>query len=228
MTERKHYLELRGTLSAKYTIPISILILIIVALFYYNTSYLPSVQSQHKQPNYLEQHMNQIVIQAETPDNVTNIPRYCLSTNSSIACDYHWHIHLDILINQSSYIVIPDLLGHIDYSEYNLYAVHTHDNSGILHIECCSPLENITFTLGDIFSLWGYPVFNSLNCLTYHNQPVLVYVDGHLWNSKTQGPISKIPLLEHEEIAITVGTNPVPANSVPSEYVFHRDFRSLT
>jgi hypothetical protein len=211
-------------LPAKYTLPIAILILIIAVFYYYNTSYLPSVQAQEKQPKYLEQHMTQILIGANTPGSLTNIPHYCLAVNASTPCNYHWHVHLDILVNQTNYVVIPNLLGHIDNSTYNLYAIHTHDYSGIIHLECCSPPGNVTFTLGDVFAVWGYPVFDSADCLNYHNQPVLVYVGGHLWNTSSSGEISNVPLLEHEEIAITIGTNPVPPREVPSQYDFPSGF----
>jgi hypothetical protein len=224
--KRKHRRDYarRGVLPAKYTLSVAVLILIILILYYYNTTYLPNVQAQEKQPKYLEQHMNQIMIGANTPSTLTNIPHYCLAVNVSTACNYHWHIHLDILVNQSSYVVIPNLLGHIDNSTYNLSAIHTHDYSGIIHIECCSPSQNVTFYLGDVFAVWGYPVFDSTDCLTYHGQPVSVYIDGHIWNTSSSGAISNVPILEHEEIAITIGTNPVPASQVPSEYNFPQGF----
>jgi hypothetical protein len=212
-----------GFFSASYSsIPIAILVLVILGLYYYNTSYLPSLQREERTPQYVERGMSQIFIAADTPDNLTStIPHFCDATNTT--CDYHWHVHLDILVNRTSYVLIPSLLGHINNSQYDLYAIHTHDYSGIIHIECCIPHENVTFTLGDLFDEWGYPLFDSSDCLIFHNQPVSVYVDGEM-RTDDSTPISGIKLEQHEEIAILIGTNTLSPSQVPAVYDFPAGF----
>jgi hypothetical protein len=197
-------------LTASYFIPITALLTIIGLLFYYNTFYLPDQQAQGG--------LTQIKIPSETPPNLTYIPGYCLAPSD---CVYHWHVHLDILVNQSSYVVVPSSLGHINGSQNDLYAIHTHDYSGIVHIECCRPHENLTFSLGELFQVWGYPKFDSTYCLTFHGQPVTVYVNGQKWPSTS---VAQVPLLQHEEIAVVIGTDPPPSTSIPSSYSFPQGF----
>jgi hypothetical protein len=156
--------------------------------------------------------LRQILVLGNAPDNLSDVPHYC---DYFIGCAYHWHVHLDIFVNSASYIPVPANLGHINNSTSNLYAIHAHDYSGIVHLECCSPSANQVFTLGQIFEVWGYPNFDSNDCLNYSNQAVSVYVDGNLWSS---GPIASIPLKNHLEIAVVIGSAPPPP--IPSTYAF--------
>jgi hypothetical protein len=70
-----------------------------------------------------------------------------------IRCDstehfnFHYHSHLDIFINGFSYLV-PGGIG-IKPPDC-IYWLHTHDSSGIIHIE--SP-QNYTFKLGQFFDI---------------------------------------------------------------------------
>lgn len=193
---------------------IIVLILIISGLFVYNTyDHAPRSGSNDSQSG-----LAQIVIPANTPADLPNIPHYCDQVNSSAACNYHWHIHLDIFVNSSSYVVIPNELGHINNQEYDLYAIHTHDYSGIVHIECCSPPEDAHFTLGDIFVVWGYPAFDSSDCLVFHGQQVRVYVNGTETGTTA---LSSIPLSNHDEIVVTIG---VSHPNIPSSYDFPPGF----
>ncbi|MHB1908959.1 MAG: hypothetical protein ACYCQJ_08840 [Nitrososphaerales archaeon] len=192
-----------------YVIPIAVLILIIAGLAFYNNYYIPAQEAASSHDTGLEQ----IQIPALTPSNLTNIPHYCDTTG----CNYHWHVHLDIYVNSSSYVVIPNELGHIGNQQYDLYAIHTHDYSGIIHIECCDPNQQTIFTLGNLFEVWGYPVFDSRDCLIYHGLPVAVYVNG----VEAQSPLANVQLTNHVEIAITIGYSH-PA--IPSSYTFPPGF----
>jgi hypothetical protein len=159
--------------------------------------------------------LSQIIIAANTPVSLYNIPHYCGTPQT--CGEYHWHLHLDIFVNNTAYVVIPSNLGHINNSEYNLYAIHTHDYSGIIHIECCTPKVNQTFTLGQIFEIWGYPILDNLDCLTYHGVPVSVYVDGR----QVQGDFASIPLTNHLEVVILIGSS---HPTIPSNYTFPNGF----
>ena len=67
----------------------------------------------------------------------------CEAMESTI---FHIHVHLDIFINgQNS--TVPALIG---ITNSCFYWLHTHDDTGIIHIE--SPV-NKTFTLGQFFDI---------------------------------------------------------------------------
>ena len=158
--------------------------------------------------------LSAINIATQTPSltQLTAVPEFCDQPNPQLDCGgYHWHDHLDIYVGNSSYVVIPADLGHTGNT---LFAIHTHDTTGIIHLECCTPHNNQTFTLGDIFAVWGYPTFNATDCLTYHGQTVTVYVGG----VKQNGNFSNITLTNHLEIAVVIGAK--PTSSIPTSYNF--------
>ena len=123
---------------------------------------------------------------------------------------FHIHAHLDIIIN-GQYFLVPAQTG-ITNSCY--YWLHTHDETGVIHIE--SPV-NRDFTLGQFFDIWNKK-FNNNQIFDYvanGNSPLNVYVNG------TKVPIGAnyrdIKLNAHEEIAIVYGT---PPSTIPSRYIF--------
>jgi len=129
-----------------------------------------------------------------TSDN----PAYPVIDN--IACQsmeqlaYHIHAHLSIYINGQPF-ALPAQIGIApDASCY--YWLHTHDTSGIVHIE--SP-TNTTYPLKTFFKLWednfsslGYP--SQLNT----TDGWTVYVDGKLYT----GDFHNIQLVSHELITM--------------------------
>lgn len=88
---------------------------------------------------------------------------------------YHEHAHLSILVRGKS-IPLPNTIGHRDASQC-LYWLHTHDSSGILHIE--AP-HRIVPTLGTFFDVWGQPLSQTRvwKFETGSGQSMKVYVDG--------------------------------------------------
>ncbi len=85
---------------------------------------------------------------------------------------YHTHAHLSIYINGQN-ILLPAQIG---ITNTCIYWLHTHDASGIIHIE--SP-QNTIFTLGTFFQLWR----EQFPQLQYQNQLSStagwqVYIDG--------------------------------------------------
>ena len=89
--------------------------------------------------------------------------------------------------------------------------MHTHDDTGVIHIE--SP-ENRTFTLGQFFHIWG-ETFSNNQIFDNNNNTLSVYVNGKKVDSKTD--YRKIPLNERDEIAIIYDK---PPDSIPSSYKF--------
>ena len=88
----------------------------------------------------------------------------------------HIHTHLDIFINGKQ-LNVPSQIG-IKPHERCLYWMHTHDDSGIIHIE--SP-EKRDFTLGQFFDIWNEKFNNTqiLNNTVNGNNALSVYVNGH-------------------------------------------------
>jgi len=65
----------------------------------------------------------------------------------------HVHTHLTILDGDDP-VTVPGDIGHSDRRRFAAQ-LHTHDTSGILHVE--SPTRR-TFTLGEFFDEWGVPL----------------------------------------------------------------------
>jgi len=128
---------------------------------------------------------------------------------SGIKCDktehfnFHYHAHLDIFINGFPYLV-PAGIG-IRPPDC-IYWLHTHDVSGIIHVE--SP-ENRTFSLGQFFDMWGKK-FNNSQIFDFtvdmsQNKTLAVYVNG---TAVTDVQYRDIPIFNHEDITIVYGTPP--------------------
>jgi hypothetical protein len=128
----------------------------------------------------------------------------------------HIHMHLDIFINDKEFIV-PSDIGFVPSN--CLYWMHTHDDTGVIHIE--SP-ENRTFTLGQFFHIWGETfsnnqIFDNIVGNNDNSSNTLnVYVNGKKMVSGID--YRQIPLNEYDEIAIVYGKLP---EYIPSTYEFH-------
>lgn len=119
---------------------------------------------------------------------------------------YHIHLHLSLWVNGEQ-IAIPAGLGFKDPIEQNgivvdgicLYELHTHDASGILHVEAPEPRA---YTLGQVFRVWGRPL-ESDNVAGFAG-PVTVYVNG----APFDGDPRALVLAAHQQIALVVGAPP--------------------
>ena len=81
------------------------------------------------------------------------------------------------------------------------YLLQTHTDDGIIHIE--SPVQR-TFTLGDLFAIWGQPLSSSQAASA--TGPVIAYVNGE----RSSGDPSQITLQAHELIQLDVGDETPP------------------
>lgn len=127
----------------------------------------------------------------------------------------HIHAHLSVFY-KGEQLAIPYGIGIIKPFRVvrgfveggkGYYWLHTHDATGILHIE--SP-NNRAYTLGNFFDIWGKP-------LDQHNVAGLkgriwAYVDGRIF----LGKIRDIVLKEHGQITLEVGKPIVK----PPVYIF--------
>ncbi len=127
----------------------------------------------------------------------------------------HYHAHLDILASGAK-VRVPGGIGMViaNGQESGISVVHTHDTSGIIHIE--SP-TNSPYVLGQVFTQWGVSLATgTLGGLIDGNGNVLrVLVDGRAF----EGDPATIVLKAHQEIALWYGPTTASPN-VPHQYRF--------
>ncbi|KEO81911.1 hypothetical protein [Tumebacillus flagellatus] len=110
----------------------------------------------------------------------------------------HNHAHLAIF-NNGQRVEVPANIGILPGNNC-MYWLHTHDNTGELHIE--SPVSR-DFTLGNFFDIWKQPL-DQTHVLSYSNgSPLKVYVDGKPFD----GDPRTIQLKSHTMITLEVGPN---------------------
>jgi hypothetical protein len=134
------------------------------------------------------------------------------------ALTLHIHQHLDVFVNGKP-TTVPVGIG--IYDGQFITEIHTHSKgaegiagnpnqpSGVIHVE--SPTKT-TYTLGQFFGVWG--VRFTPDCVGGYCQeltPWKLYVNGKLHT----GDPTKIPLKEHDEYALVIGT---PPKSIPSKF----------
>jgi hypothetical protein len=123
----------------------------------------------------------------------------------------HIHVHLDIYVDGKT-VTVPADIG-IPPSG-GITPVHTHDATGIIHIE--SPDAHATYTLGQLFNIWGVKLTdNSIGGYNDNSsQKLTVYSNGNIVND----PIN-LTFKAHEEIVITYGSSQQQP-SIPNTYQF--------
>jgi hypothetical protein len=136
-----------------------------------------------------------------------------IQCNAAEQLVFHNHAHLDLFINGQPY-TIPSQVGIVPGK--CIYWLHTHDDSGVIHIE--SPVTR-NFTLGQFFDIWkkkfsNVQIFDNIANAT---NTMSIYVNG----TKTNGNIDyrNTNLNEHDQIAIVFGR---PPPKIPSTYDFQK------
>jgi hypothetical protein len=118
----------------------------------------------------------------------------------------HIHQHLDVYANDKK-VTVPALIG-IDSAAGFLTELHTHDATGIVHVE--SPTKS-SYTLGQFFGEWGVKLTST--CLGRYCGKLNWWVNG----TKLTGNPAQLVLKSHQEIVISAG--PPPFNP-PKSYKF--------
>jgi hypothetical protein len=139
------------------------------------------------------------------PDRLDAVGVHALDAEGEVL---HIHQHLDIYVNGKQ-IAVPANIG--IYDGQFLTELHTHDTSGIMHVE--APVAE-NFTLGQFFGVWGVRL--NADCVGGYCQqvtPWTVYVDGQAYS----GDPATLVLKPHQEIAFVIGT---PPKKIPSSYKF--------
>jgi hypothetical protein len=111
----------------------------------------------------------------------------------------HYHAHLALLANGRS-VKVPALIG-IDLQHQCLYWLHTHDATGVMHIE--SP-DTRTYTLGEFFDVWGQPL-SATQAASLHGK-LKVFVGRQRVNENPRNVVLK----PHELITIEEGRTVTP------------------
>jgi NAD(P)-dependent dehydrogenase (short-subunit alcohol dehydrogenase family) len=124
----------------------------------------------------------------------------------------HIHTHLDVLVNGAP-VTVPANIG-IDMSRRAISPLHTHDASGVIHIE--SPVRR-PFSLGEFFSEWlvSLSADNTGGLRAGDGKVVRVFVNG----AQQGGNPGAIMLRTHDEVAVVYGMAR-PDETIPSKYDF--------
>ena len=121
--------------------------------------------------------------------------------------EYHVHAHLAIYVNGDQ-VAVPASVG---LSNQCIYWLHTHDASGLIHIEAPSQQG---FTLAQFFAVWGQTLSAGqlMSYKTDSGHQIQAYVNGQPWT----GDPAAIPLDAHAVIVLEYGP-PFPA---PQPFAF--------
>ena len=112
----------------------------------------------------------------DLPDH-WDIESVCLSSHTNDIT--HYHANVEIIIDGDNYL-IPNNLGIQDENcPDGMRGIHTHDDTGKLHIETPSEMDA---TLGSFFNIWGES-FDEDEILGNHENSdyeIVMYVNGVL------------------------------------------------
>lgn len=131
---------------------------------------------------------------------------------------FHHHVQLSLFVNGQQ-IALPKGTGmknpghnQFIYHAACFYFLHTHDQTGIIHIE---PRTDTTYTLKNYFAVWGMPL--DANGFAGYSGPVAVYINGTLQPGMDPNTVTLTPF---EEITLVIGTPPdwIPAYIFPAGY----------
>ena len=152
-----------------------------------------------------------------------------ISCDPTMSDNYHVHAYIAVYVNGVHY-ALPDTIGmkHPQleppdgFTKYAhcFYDIHTHDASGILHVESTDPnhvpITGTIYTTQNLFDVWGITV-NSTQVGQFTG-PVEVYTSGQVYRggpgngviyrsmyTQWMGDPNTIPIYSHEVIFLLVG-----------------------
>ncbi len=140
---------------------------------------------------------------------------------ANIRCDQgeqtavHYHAHLSIFYRGTP-VTIPAQVGIPNNSCF--YWLHTHDDTGVIHIEAPSGSAHRQFTVGDFFKVWRQPL-SSKQVATINlsgSDQMKVWVDGKPYS----GDPSKVVLKSHTQVVVEIGP---PFQDPPPSFTFPAD-----
>jgi hypothetical protein len=110
---------------------------------------------------------------------------------------FHIHALLHVFVDGKP-VPVPSQIG-IDQADQYLAPLHTHDSSGIVHMESAVQTQ---FTLGEFFAVWGVR-FTDSQLGAYKNgggKTLQVYVDG----KRIKDPVNYV-MKRHDSIVVGYG-----------------------
>jgi hypothetical protein len=152
--------------------------------------------------------------------------------------DYHIHVFLGIVYN-GKLIAVPHAVGMVNpgaqvdgwtNSADCFYEIHTHDSSGIVHVEVAQliPLTSVYYHLRDIFDVWGVPYGKDF--LGPFKGPVHIFVGNVPLRQLTVSSylpytksISFLGLRSHEVIWYEIGKQYFGASQLP-QVTFYMEY----
>jgi hypothetical protein len=148
-----------------------------------------------------------------TPPNITDRVAAAGLSLGPMGTAQHFHVHLDVSVNGRTVPVAANI--GVDPPTGMMSGLHTHDTSGIVHVEAAHDEER--FTLGQLFSEWDVHLSRTQigGLSTSGHRTLIAYVEG----VKRVGDPARIVLRDRQEIALVYG----PAASsypAPSHYDF--------
>ncbi|WP_321798340.1 hypothetical protein [Caballeronia sp. J97] len=123
---------------------------------------------------------------------------------AGMAETFHVHAHVAIF-KDGQWLAFPKNVGILSQCNYE---THTHDNTGIIHIETPN-LKN--FTLGQVFDIWGQPL-SSTNVAGITGN-IVVYINDNGDVRRYTGDPRNIPLTSLRDITFQIGT---PLTTLPT------------
>jgi hypothetical protein len=131
-----------------------------------------------------------------------------LTASAEMASVNHYHVHIRLVIDGHD-VPVPAQIG-LDAQNQVYSAVHTHDESGVIHIE--STDASFRATLYDAFDMWG--VYLSPRCVGGYCGGLKMWVNG---TPSTR--FGDLVLRSHQ--AITILSGKAPAGFKPdAKYAF--------
>lgn len=127
----------------------------------------------------------------------TGAPVDGLTCAPNMSALYHVHAHLAIF-KDGKWLALPMNVGVLSQCNYEM---HTHDQTGIIHIE--TPTFK-TFTLGQFFDIWGQPL-TSTNVAGVSGT-VVAYINDNGDSRRYMGDVRDIELTSLRDVTLQIGT----------------------
>jgi hypothetical protein len=120
-----------------------------------------------------------------------------LTPTQEAASVNHYHVHIQLMVDGHD-VPVPAQIG-LDAATGVFSEVHTHDDTGVIHIE--SGNTSFRATLNDVFDMWG--VYLSPKCIGGYCGGVQMWVNG-----TPSTALGALVLQSHMAITLLEGTAP--------------------
>lgn len=151
--------------------------------------------------------------EAETANLLARLKSIGLKALLEEGAVLHTHQHLDLFIDGNQ-IPVPSGIG-IGPAGAFIAPIHTHDSTGIIHVESDIVQD---FTLGQFFDIWG--VFLTRDCIgsfcSQDSKKLSIFINGNLADKDPR----EIKLEPRQEIAIVFGSPESFPDTIPSTFEF--------